>query len=1050
MYGQQYFGHIASSPDDGRREYVLPAMDNAELVAAELERRAKHPESPIRFAKGISVDKSLTEQMEWETIVGDKLVGKYLIRSNDAHSINFHFSDFHLPHGAELRCYNPSTGYALRTFTALDNVLTKELWTPIVFGEEVIIELVVDQKLEDQVRLHLMAVHHDFAGFGTTQLRQSGSCNLDVACGEGDGYPQVEAYRKQITSVGAYHFNGIEICTGVAISNTNRDCTPYFLTANHCGVNQISAPSMVIYWNFENSYCRQPYTSASGGVGDGKHNNYSIGASLRASWSQSDFTLVELNNEIDPAFEVFKAGWDRSPSLPDFGACIHHPGVEEKRISLDFDKPVIDGNLIKVLSWDIGTTEGGSSGAPLFDEKGCIIGQLFGGEASCNNDTWDAFGWFYKSWEGGGTPATSLKSWLDPNGTNETFIIEHNCSYALDYDEENTQVCNINSDEVIIPIIANEAFNNIAVLSIVDSDGLDVSLVSNTIQFELQSGIKLGQLSSTAAGQYNITVAANIHNSQIELEIPLRIEASQALTPQPTYPQHGANKLSLEQALYWNGHSNTETYAVLLAEDPLFEKIIANFNQISSPQIELETLMPNTTYYWKVKSSNICGESNWSQSQVFSTGFNFCTTIINATNVVIPNEPSVIHYEIDCPYDVNAQSVLVGNIRGRHSYVSDLYFWVTKNLQQIFLWGGGCGSTSDFSIGFSIDEQLTPACPITDGRLYKPAQTYQGILGTSALGSWDIRIEDKEAEDGGFIDQASLTICFDEVYEDLIVPSTNILFLCDENIEFEVFTSIEDAEFVDYTIVTQLGQTIPFTILGNSGPFENSNAYKIRLAKEDINNIGSSLTIRAQHQSTILSSQIRIEEGDNVPTNPILSEIDDLVVQPNDDILIELQLEPTLKTTVEIATDPDFLNTIVSEDFTETMAGYIQHLWQYGQTYYVRTINYDPFKSCTAISDVLSFDCKTSSSTTDILSECKLTVFPNPTEDQINITIAEGEDLIKQVDIYTLTGKLLDSYLPKRHSRTFATSIAHLPQGLYFLKVNLTSNRTRTVKINVQ
>ena len=33
--------------------------------------------------------------------------------------------------------------------------------------------------------------------------------------------------------------------------------------------------------------------------------------------------------------------------------------------------------------WELGVTEGGSSGSPLFDQNGRIIGQLFGGTATC-------------------------------------------------------------------------------------------------------------------------------------------------------------------------------------------------------------------------------------------------------------------------------------------------------------------------------------------------------------------------------------------------------------------------------------------------------------------------------------------------------------------------------------------------------------------------------------------------------------------------------------------------------------------------------------------
>jgi lysyl endopeptidase len=72
----------------------------------------------------------------------------------------------------------------------------------------------------------------------------------------------------------------------------------------------------------------------------------------------------------------------------------------------------------RIASWSDGTTtEGGSSGSPLLDTQGRIIGQLHGGYASCTSITQDYYGKLGTSWTGGGTNATRLSNWLDPLGT---------------------------------------------------------------------------------------------------------------------------------------------------------------------------------------------------------------------------------------------------------------------------------------------------------------------------------------------------------------------------------------------------------------------------------------------------------------------------------------------------------------------------------------------------------------------------------------------------------------------------------------------------------
>jgi len=70
----------------------------------------------------------------------------------------------------------------------------------------------------------------------------------------------------------------------------------------------------------------------------------------------------------------------------------------------------------------LGTTEGGSSGSPIFNDDHRIVGQLHGGYAACGNDLSDWYGRIFTSWEGDGTPETRLRDYLDPAGTGVMFL----------------------------------------------------------------------------------------------------------------------------------------------------------------------------------------------------------------------------------------------------------------------------------------------------------------------------------------------------------------------------------------------------------------------------------------------------------------------------------------------------------------------------------------------------------------------------------------------------------------------------------------------------
>ena len=88
-----------------------------------------------------------------------------------------------------------------------------------------------------------------------------------------------------------------------------------------------------------------------------------------------------------------------------------------KKISFDYNNASNAGNYWDVNQWEDGTTEPGSSGSPLFDgNTQRIIGQLYGGTASCTSITYDTYGKVSTSWSLG------LSDYLDPDNTGTNFI----------------------------------------------------------------------------------------------------------------------------------------------------------------------------------------------------------------------------------------------------------------------------------------------------------------------------------------------------------------------------------------------------------------------------------------------------------------------------------------------------------------------------------------------------------------------------------------------------------------------------------------------------
>lgn len=412
----------------------LPKLDHSKLLE-----KARKYEAEGRHLFAVSREVRVAPHLagKWD-IADDRARWSFQLESEGATSLNLAFSQFALPDGGELIISDPKGIAGEVRFTSADQDAHGELWTPILETDQLLVQLDLPRATAQQVRLNLAQVNHGFRnnkrgkaiGDGT-----SGSCNIDVVCSAADDPnfgPLIDMYRDQIRSVAAYTVGGVETCSGALINNARNDQRPFFLTANHCEITSANAPSIVVYWNFENTTCRQPNTSASGSNGDGRIDQFNSGSIFRATRAESDFCLIELDDPVDSAYNPFYAGWDRTGANPNMVVGIHHPAVSEKRISFELNPTTTtfyysnssnaSATHVRVGDWDYGTTEGGSSGSPLFDDFGRIIGQLHGGDAACGNNDPDWYGRVSRSWADGGTAATQLSSWLDPDSSGITTI----------------------------------------------------------------------------------------------------------------------------------------------------------------------------------------------------------------------------------------------------------------------------------------------------------------------------------------------------------------------------------------------------------------------------------------------------------------------------------------------------------------------------------------------------------------------------------------------------------------------------------------------------
>lgn len=367
----------------------LPQVDVTVLMNEDAARAAQGIKGPYRFGFTHATDYTLSNSGSWWTMPNGDRVWRLMLDCPGALGINLQFSNYVIPEGARMFLYNEA-GKVLGGFTAQSNPGHTAFGTIPLAGDRITVEYIEPAALAGQGQLTISGVIHEYRKLGGGEERSygdSGPCNVNTICPEGD------LWRQEIRSV-AHVILGGGVCTGTLLNNCANDSTPYFLTANHCTEGNTTNASWVFVFNWESPVC-DPTENA-------PMDHSVTGCDKLLENSPTDASFLRLSSIPPVDFQPYFSGWDTTGTAPDSVRCIHHPAGDIKKISSapgPIDQQNIDvGNgpadCWHIPEWTSGTTEPGSSGSGLWDQHHHLIGQLYGGQASCSNNVNDYFGRF--------------------------------------------------------------------------------------------------------------------------------------------------------------------------------------------------------------------------------------------------------------------------------------------------------------------------------------------------------------------------------------------------------------------------------------------------------------------------------------------------------------------------------------------------------------------------------------------------------------------------------------------------------------------------------
>jgi len=334
------------------------------------------------------------------------------VRVPGATALRLHLTNVDLPRGAELYVYNLA-GQAFGPYRGRGPLGDGVLHTNTVFGNQLLLQLQAPADLERVPRLTLAEVGVMGARFVAPRYRPEGAfdpndaeaiskasnlCSINAACvvnAACQSSTAVNLAKDAVASILFQSGGSYYICTGGLIADTNTSTViPYFLTAHHCISSSGEASSVETYFDYSttcsNPNCTQPFNST----------GETVGATIKATGTTSDYSLIQLSSTpTTPDGVATYLGWLSTPVANTNNTALYrisHPQGSPQAYSegvVDTAKPtcrtLARGNFI--YSRDtLGATEGGSSGSPVVNSAGQIVGQLYGACGTNLNNVCDA------------------------------------------------------------------------------------------------------------------------------------------------------------------------------------------------------------------------------------------------------------------------------------------------------------------------------------------------------------------------------------------------------------------------------------------------------------------------------------------------------------------------------------------------------------------------------------------------------------------------------------------------------------------------------------
>lgn len=597
--------------------------------------------------------------------------------------------------------------------------------------------------------------------------------------------------------------------------------------------------------------------------------------------------------------------------------------------------------------------------------------------------------------------------------------------FVLNFDSLETEACKPNN--AIYNLVYN-SFNSFAGTVTLSTNSVPAGLTvafsptsvsaNNTNVQVTVSGV--GSLDN-GAYTFNVVATSGSINKTYPLSLLVSDDTFQVLTL--TSPANGATNLGLNTLFSWSPDANADSYVIEISQDNSFatidETAVTPTNSYNTT-----ALNSSTTYFWRVKPQNGCGEGAFSTVFSFSTIDISCDTFVNNTSVPISAQGTpTVTSTINVPVEGSLFDVTV-NLNISHTWVSDLTITLTSPSGTVVpLLTQICDDASNIVATFS-DAGTDVTCganPAVSGTV-KPNSPFSVLKDEPVKGNWILTVADGAAQDGGAINSFGLNICVNGNF--LTDTDGDGVFDTDD-----VCPNTPAGTKVDVTGCPLF--SLPndnFTIRTLSETCRDNNNGSLTITAQDQNfNYTANLTGASTGNSSFTSTTAftNLSAGNyrvciTVDGQPDYEQCFDFTVTEPDPLQVRAELNKGSNTLVLEMTGGSLYNVEINGLTTQTAENTIELTLKPGANFVKVTTG----KDCQGVFERV------------FVSGNGTEVFPNPFSSQLTVlTGIEARPVT--ISLYTVLGeKIMEKPFTTSSSGEITVNTDSLSPGVYFILIN--------------